>query len=191
MTPKQRKFAERIVAGDSPSEAYRAAYNAKRMSKHAISTEANKLLKHPAVSLFIEDGRREAAKHAVWSREMAMERLQAVNDAAFHGLVDEGSKARTGRLFIDTVDRLNDMTEAAPDYQRRKELELSVSAAILVDSSRVDNCFTATTLERLEDTFRYFGAEDLFEQIVVIDVALPPDREAKLMESRKIKERPT
>ena len=54
LTPKQEKFAQRLVETDKPSESYRYAYDAENMCAEAISVEACRLQDNPNVSLRIE-----------------------------------------------------------------------------------------------------------------------------------------
>jgi hypothetical protein len=56
LTPQQLKFVQSILSGMNPSAAYRAAYDAARMSPKAISVEAARLKRRPSVSLAILDG---------------------------------------------------------------------------------------------------------------------------------------
>jgi len=49
LTPKQEAFCYSIVEGDSPSEAYRTAYDARNMSNEAVSVEAARLLRQKKV----------------------------------------------------------------------------------------------------------------------------------------------
>jgi len=51
LTPKQRAFVAAYTETGNASEAYRRAYNAKRMSADAIKVEASRLLAHPIVAL--------------------------------------------------------------------------------------------------------------------------------------------
>lgn len=51
LTAKQEKFVQELIKGKSQREAYKAAYNAKKMSDNAIDVEASKLLKNPKVAL--------------------------------------------------------------------------------------------------------------------------------------------
>lgn len=53
LTKKQAAFRDAILAGFNPSEAYRKAFDAKAMSKKAVSVEAARLLKHDAITLAI------------------------------------------------------------------------------------------------------------------------------------------
>lgn len=50
LTAKQEKFVQNIVKGMSQREAYKSAYNTKRMSDNAIDREASLLLKNPKVT---------------------------------------------------------------------------------------------------------------------------------------------
>lgn len=108
LTPKQQAFANAIVEGRNPSEAYRLAYSCNRMSAAAISVEAQKLLKNPKISLVVEDAKAQAAENAKWSRQKAVERLQRVNDYTYsqitkHGLVSP----QIASAFFNSLDRLN------------------------------------------------------------------------------------
>lgn len=62
LTPKQLKFRELYMELGNATEAYRRAYNCKRMSDRAIQTEACKLLKNPRVAHSIADIQAKAAE---------------------------------------------------------------------------------------------------------------------------------
>ena len=53
LTRNQAAFRDAILAGFTPSHAYKQAFNAGGMSRKSISAEAAKLLKHPGVALGI------------------------------------------------------------------------------------------------------------------------------------------
>lgn len=133
-TPKQRAFAEAIVAGLNPSEAYRAAGYSPRMSAASVAREAQRLLSHPNVSPIVERGRRRASEGAEWSRAKAIERLGAINDAAYGALVAIAAGERFDNAargaFFDSLDRLNELTAVKPGaaegvafYDSREEAE--------------------------------------------------------------------
>lgn len=85
-TPKQLEFANAIVSGAAPSEAYRQAYRADGMSSASVAREAQRLLSNPVIAPIVEEGRREAAEAAKWSLRKSLERLQAVNDRVLRGI---------------------------------------------------------------------------------------------------------
>lgn len=109
MTPKQERFANAIIAGANPSEAYRAAYNCENMSSASVATEAKKLLQNAHIAPVIEKARTEAAENAKWSCEMACERLYAVNTYAYSEIQKTGLKTahNASRAFFASLDRLN------------------------------------------------------------------------------------
>ena len=112
-TPKQRAFALAIVAGKNPAEAYRAAgYSVSNMSKSTISREAQKLLRNPKITTIIERGTKEAISKAVWSREIAIERLVSVNTISYTSIVGEGHTGRDDNAaFFNSLDRLNNLAD--------------------------------------------------------------------------------
>lgn len=113
LTAKQEAFANAIIAGASPVEAYREAGYSQRMSKAAQSVEAQKLLANPKIALKIETARAEAAENALWSREAAIERLQMLNDVSYSRLAKTGAENGLQRpdlsAFLESLDRLNDL----------------------------------------------------------------------------------
>ena len=50
LTAKQEQFVQNIIEGMSQADAYRNAYNAKRMSDNAIYREASLLMSNPKVA---------------------------------------------------------------------------------------------------------------------------------------------
>lgn len=127
MTPKQQAFANAIVEGMNPSEAYRAAGYSNRMSAHAVTVEAQRLLKHPVISRAIESGKEEAARKAAWSRETALERLQDVNGIAYGAIKEKGRIQRdTANAFFGSLDRLNDMTDVSNAKQEAPRIVIDI-----------------------------------------------------------------
>ncbi|MCD8378378.1 MAG: terminase small subunit [Candidatus Gastranaerophilales bacterium] len=55
LTEKQQKFVLRyLINGNNATEAYKFAYDCKKMSDVSINTEASKLLKNPKVTLWFK-----------------------------------------------------------------------------------------------------------------------------------------
>ena len=106
MTSKQERFVAEVVAGASLSAAYREAYDAEGMSDGAVRVEASRLARHPNVSLAIDEGRRAALGDAIWSRQRAIARLVAVNDASLAVIEAGDLKAPVLSAFLGTWDRL-------------------------------------------------------------------------------------
>ena len=93
LTIKQRAFADRIIAGDTQTVAYRAAYKAENMSAAAVSVQASRLANHPNVSLYIAEKREQVetlmvetvAFDAKRALEMALEDRQKAHDRGQSG----------------------------------------------------------------------------------------------------------
>ena len=75
LTPKQEDFCMAIVDPDCPnqSEAYKKAFNAKRMSDRAVAVEASKLMKRPDITLRIEELRNIVLGEKKYSMRQAIE----------------------------------------------------------------------------------------------------------------------
>lgn len=108
-TGKQLAFANAVIAGMGFSEAYRAAYDAGGMSAASVAKEAHALLRNPKIAPIIAQGRRDAARSAAWSRETALERLEAVNAAAYSRMMEtapeKGFQGADVRAFFESMDR--------------------------------------------------------------------------------------
>ena len=65
LTKRQTAFRDAILAGFNPSDAYRKSFNAKGMSKKAISIEAGRVLRYPHVSLAISQAVRSVTTQTV------------------------------------------------------------------------------------------------------------------------------
>lgn len=111
-TAKQTAFADAIIAGMSPSEAYRAAGYSCNMSAASLSREAHRIRQHPTIERMVAAARAKAARRAQWSLDKAVERAQALNDTAYSevrqlGIV-RGSQA--WRALMDSTEALNRYT---------------------------------------------------------------------------------
>lgn len=73
LTTKQEEFAKYIVEGMSQADAYRSAYNTKRMSDKTIWENASRLMANSKVTARITELRNELAKPSIMS---AQERLE-------------------------------------------------------------------------------------------------------------------
>lgn len=122
ITPKQERFAQGIISGLNPSEAYRqAGYKAGNAA--TVATEAQRLLNNPHISPIIEQGRREAMTNAVWNRTTAIERLQTVNDKLYKKIADDEDMSRdTLRAFFDSTKLLNDLADVDHEKQLRRDM---------------------------------------------------------------------
>ncbi len=114
LTPKQRAFANAIVAGKNQTEAYRAAYNCENMKPCNISKEAGILVRNPLVAPYIKAGQDKAAREAVWTRERSINGLIEVYNSSVERL--RASKGKTAYIpqdvlkgILESNDRLNKM----------------------------------------------------------------------------------
>lgn len=92
LTPKQEAFARAYVETGNASEAYRRAYNPKKMSAAAVQVEGARLLKHPLVSLWVDESRRQVAeKHGITVERIVAE-LAKIGFSDIRKVVKWGSR---------------------------------------------------------------------------------------------------
>lgn len=75
LTSKQEHFCQCIADGMTQADAYRAAYDASKMSAGALHVEASKLLDNPKLSLRVQELKAKLASKALWTREMSVKGL--------------------------------------------------------------------------------------------------------------------
>jgi phage terminase small subunit len=92
LTAKERAFAERILAGDGPSVAYRAAGYGCGSNARVIAVAAQRSLNRPAVAAYLADQQERMAARSTLTRE---DKLRRLADRVKHGkMVDrDGLKA--------------------------------------------------------------------------------------------------
>lgn len=78
MTPKQQAFVQAILEGRGPSEAYRLAYNTKKMLPATIKNNAYKLSQRNDIATTIAERRQVLANKAQVAQERLVEELARV-----------------------------------------------------------------------------------------------------------------
>lgn len=112
LTPKQQAYVEARVKGAGPSEAYRLAYSADRMSPNAIAVEASRLESHPNVSLILTS----VTQKALTTLEVTAERvLQEYARIAFSDMRHFASVNKDGIDLKDSDDWSDDDAAAVAE----------------------------------------------------------------------------
>ena len=75
LTAKQEKFVQNIIAGMSQADAYREAYDTKRMSDKSVWENASRLMNNVKVTARITELREQLAKHTIMSAQSRLEWL--------------------------------------------------------------------------------------------------------------------
>lgn len=115
LTKKQAAFRDAILAGFGPSDAYRKAFDAKDMSKKAISVQAQKLLKMKKIALAIS-----LATQSVMKTPAIMPPLGPRVHLSMERRLEELSHAAT----LDPIDAFDDLNHfrsirEMPEHVRR------------------------------------------------------------------------
>lgn len=141
-TAKQTAFADAIIAGMAPSEAYRAAGYSCNMSAASLSREAHKIRQHPTVERMVAKARAKAARRAQWTLDKAVERAQALNDAAYSEVrqlgIIQGSQA--WRALMDSTDALNRYTGVDREIEKAGE-ECREGLPFIDTASLIPGCY--------------------------------------------------
>jgi phage terminase small subunit len=95
LTSKQEAYKNARIAGNDPSAAYDIAYAGHKMSRKAVSKEAQKLEKDPRIAPAIEESRKEAADKALVTTEDIVRMLLKEADGTMQ---DATPSSRTSAL---------------------------------------------------------------------------------------------
>lgn len=122
LTPKQEKFVEGIIAGMSQADAYRSAYDTKRMSDNAIYREASLLMSHPKVAQRLAEITSKADKPKIKTAEERLEWLT--------GIIDSDEETTGDKL--KAIDLMNKMTG---EYVQKVEAAVTNAVNINIELS--------------------------------------------------------
>jgi phage terminase small subunit len=75
LTAKQEAFVQKIIEGYSQADAYRSAYNTKRMSDKTVWENASRLMADSKVTARVTELRNELAKPSIMSAQQRLEWL--------------------------------------------------------------------------------------------------------------------
>lgn len=122
MTPKQEAFAKAIALdGMNYSDAYRSAYNCKRMSETTINNEAYKLMQNHEITTRIKELAAEAATPKIMSAQKRKEKLTQLAES------DDPNVA------MKAIDLLNKM-----DGEYVQKVEATVDNNVTINVELVD-----------------------------------------------------
>jgi phage terminase small subunit len=119
LTSKQESYKNARIEGNEPSAAYDIAYPTHKMSRNAVNVAAQKLERHPTISLLIQKARDKAETSAVMSREEALEKLSlsarvSITDVADFKLTQVGEDA-DGNPVHQTTWVIKNSEDIAPE----------------------------------------------------------------------------
>ena len=78
LTPKQEKFVQGIIEGLSQADAYRAAYNCKRMTDKTIHESASKLMADHKIAARVQELRDKIASESIMTARQRLEWLSRI-----------------------------------------------------------------------------------------------------------------
>lgn len=122
LTAKQEKFVQGIIEGKRQADAYRAAYDTRKMSNNAIYREASLLMENPKVAQRLAEITEKADKPKIMT---AQKRLQWLSDRVLDDDVDINAK-------LKAIDLLNKMTG---EYVQRVEADVKNEVTINIELS--------------------------------------------------------
>lgn len=123
LTEKRQAFAQAVADGQSQSDAYRSAFDAGRMSRGAVWTEASQLVRHPEVARRIGELKADAeavrrtrlvGREAEILAQIECEAFNARSDATRLRALELLGRAAglfVDRLEVQQVDRTADQIE--------------------------------------------------------------------------------
>lgn len=121
LTTKQELFVQRLVAGSSQREAYRAAYGCVGWQDSSVDCAASKLMAVAKVSQRYEERVAELASRVLWDRERAVNTLLEAQAIAIEKV------KQSAKSYVDPL-----------DGKRKKPKDVPKDAAKLVMDSTAE-----------------------------------------------------
>ena len=122
LTAKQELFVQKIIEGYSQADAYRSAYNTKRMSDKTIWENASRLMADSKVTARVAELRNELAKPSI---KTAQERLEWLTQ-----LIDSEEESTSDKL--KAIDLMNKMQG---EYVQKVEAAVTNAVNINIELS--------------------------------------------------------
>ena len=116
LTPKQEKYVQGLIAGMSQREAYRASYNAEKMSDKTVDTKASALFHKGEVRARYDKLVELGVDEALWSRNHARKAYLKLIDWATSQLEGDNLKDPE-RVYFTAVHKLNELDNLYPTDQ--------------------------------------------------------------------------
>lgn len=114
LTPQQLRFADYLVEGMNPKEAYGKAYPNQSLSPNALAVEASRLKANPKVVAYVDDCLAERRNEALLTRDQKRQILG--------GIAKKKSAPEAARIAAIKVD--NDMTGDNAPIRIQEEITL-------------------------------------------------------------------
>lgn len=127
LTAKQEQFVQNIIQGMSQADAYRSAYDTKRMSDNAIYREASLLMSNPKVAQRLAELAKAADSPKIMSAQKRLEWLTRLieND-------EEGTNEK-----LKAIDIMNKMQG---EYVQKVQAEVQTETTINIELVDDDEC---------------------------------------------------
>lgn len=130
LTAKQEQFVQNIIKGMSQADAYRSAYNTKRMSDKTIHENASRLANDSKVTARLNELRAQISTASIMTAQERLEYLTRVvrgyekekEIAVVDGKPIEVEVPVAIKTRIDAIDKMNRMTG---EYTQRVEANVS------------------------------------------------------------------
>jgi len=81
LTPRQKAFADAILDGKQPSEAYRVAKYSTNTNRNVIAVAANRILNNSAVQAYLSAEKKKIARSQILTRERSLQILGNIAEA--------------------------------------------------------------------------------------------------------------
>lgn len=123
LTPKQEKFVQGIISGLSQREAYKQAYDSKKMKDTTIDVQASKLFANHKIAIRYRELMDEHKKKALWTREESVNELIWLKEQAKEDIKQTGVKQANSNAFLNAIKELNSLEDLYTKVVDEEEYE--------------------------------------------------------------------
>ena len=124
LTAKQEAFVQNIIQGMSQADAYRSAYDTKRMTEKTVWESASKLMANPKVTARLSELRDKLANESIMTAQKRMEWLTSV-------IKDVHEKTENRLKAVDIMNKM--------DGEYVQKIEAEVKGETIINIELVDD----------------------------------------------------
>lgn len=151
LTPKQEKFAVAVAKGATGADAYRAAYDVKRMRDKTVHEAASRLMNDSKVAARIEQLKAPALRRAELSVENVIREVARVSMSDLRRLLDDNGNVLPPSQWDDDIAAAVSSVEFDKDTGRISKVRLWEKNASLTTAARHLGLFEKDNSQKREN----------------------------------------
>lgn len=151
LTVKQEIFVQRLIEGDTQTDAYRFAYNCDNMKDATISNNAYKLMQNNEISTRYKELLEEHKQKALWTRGKAEKELMWLLEKSKEDIEYKGLKQANSSAMMNSIKELNVLSDVYANTKKDVDIEYIKAKIELLKGSKKDTSLLDALIEVINE----------------------------------------